>query len=93
MQAKKSTVRRSGAGTTRQSITLPFAVADHVRKLAAARRLSANQVLVDLVEAGIESLNQEKVRFMALAEELSKSESPRRQSEIKKELARLTFGE
>ena len=79
--------------STRQSVTLPSEVASHVRELAAARRLSANQVIVELVEAGIASRDREKLRFMALAEELAQSTNPRRQSEIKKELARLTFGE
>jgi hypothetical protein len=78
---------------TRQSVTLPDTIAEHVRRLAVAKRLSANQVIVELVEAGLESRNREKERFMALAEELANCKNRRRQSEIKRELARLTFGE
>lgn len=78
---------------TRQSVSLPAEVAEHVRRLAANRRLSANQVVVELLEVGIEARKREKERFLALAEELAKAKSPRRQKEIKQELARLTFGE
>ena len=78
---------------TRQSITLPADVAEHVRKVARDRRLSANQVVVELIESGIKAREGEKERFMALADELTKSKNPRRRKEIKLELARLTFGE
>jgi hypothetical protein len=64
-----------------------------VRRLASVKRLSANQVIVELVEAGIESKNRERHQFMALAEELTTCKDRRRQSAIKRELARLTFGE
>jgi hypothetical protein len=37
--------------------------------------------------------DQEKERFISLAEELIRTKSRRRQAEIKKELAQLTFGE
>ena len=93
MPAKKILGPRGRSMGARQSIALPDSVAAHVRELAAARRLSANQVIVELVEAGIESRNREKERFMMLAEELTTCKNRRRQSEIKKELARLTFGE
>jgi hypothetical protein len=85
--------RRTSTSAIRQSITLPAALAEHVRKIAASKRLSANQVLVDLVEEGIQAREKEKVRFMALAEELANCKNAKRQSEIKQELAILTFGE
>jgi len=85
--------KRVSTSTTRQSIALPPSVAEHVRRIAVAKRLSANQVLVDLVETGIQARDKEKARFMALAEELASCKNARRQSEIKRELAILTFGE
>lgn len=84
---------RSTSRPTRQSVTLPSSLADHVRKLAKNRRLSANQVLIELIEDGIEAREREKKRFMDLAEELATAKDRRRQDEIKRELARLTFGE
>ena len=77
----------------RHSVALPSSIAEHVRKIANDRRLSANQVLVELIEAGINARQREKEHFMALAEELATTKNARRQKEIKQELARLTFGE
>ena len=91
--SKKRGTTQAASATTRQSISLPRPIADVVRKIANDRRLSANQVVVDLIEAGIEARNREKERFMSLAEELATTKSARRQEEIKLELARLTFGE
>jgi hypothetical protein len=50
-------------------------------------------VLVDLIEAGIQSKEAEKERFFALANRLSESADPAERQRLKKELARMTFGE
>jgi len=60
--------------------------------MAIAQRTSASRVLVHLVEAGIAAHEGEKQRFMDLAEQLARSESPAEQERLKEELARLTFG-
>jgi hypothetical protein len=77
----------------RQSVALPPSISEQVRKIASDRRLSANQVLVELIQGGIDARQREKERFMGLAEELATTSSARRRKEIKRELARLTFGE
>jgi len=77
----------------RQSVTLPARVAQRIRTLARDGRTSASRVLVDLVEAGLEAREAEKRRFMDLADRLARSKDPAEQGRIKKELARLTFGE
>ena len=41
--------------TIRQSVSLPAGVAAQVRSLAKTRRLSANRMLVELIEDGMES--------------------------------------
>lgn len=86
----------SGAMSTidkpvRQSVTLPARVARHVRRLAKARRMSANRILVDLVEAGLDAREAEKKRFLELADRLVRSKDPAEQARIKEEMARLTF--
>lgn len=93
MAYTKSATGRVSKKATRQSVALPPSISDQVRKIASDRRLSANQVLVELIEAGIGARQREKERFMALAEELATTRSARRRKEIKQELARLTFGE
>ena len=77
----------------RQSISLPPKTARRVRSLVKSCRKSANRVLVDLVEAGLEAKEAEKKRFRELADRLARSENPVEQSLIKEELAHLTFGD
>jgi metal-responsive CopG/Arc/MetJ family transcriptional regulator len=84
-------------GTTdksvRQSISLPSRLATKVRRMAKSQRTSTNHVLVDLIESGIDSKESHRRRFFELADGLSISTNPAEQKRIKKELARLTFGE
>jgi DNA-binding MarR family transcriptional regulator len=68
-------------------------VAKRVRALAKTRNTSANRVLVDLIEAGLESQEAGKQRFFALADKLTESTDPEERRQLKEELARMTFGE
>lgn len=77
----------------RQSISIPLPVAKRVHALARNRKTSANRVLVDLIEAGLESKEAEKDRFFALANRLSESKDASERARLKRELARMTFGE
>ena len=77
----------------RQSISIPTQLARRVRTLARRKRTSANRVLVELIEAGLESKEAEKQRFFALADRLTKSDDSAERQQLKQELARMTFGE
>jgi hypothetical protein len=77
----------------RQTVSLPAHTAKRVRTLAKVRRTSANRVLVDLIESGLESKEAEKRRFFELTEKLADSTDAGEQRHIKEELRRLTFGE
>ncbi len=79
--------------TIRQSVTLPPPLARRVKALAKSRKVSSNRILVDLVEAGLRSKEEEKRRFFELADRLSKSTDGKEQQELKEQLARMTFGE
>ncbi len=79
--------------SVRQSVSLPSSVARRVQALAKRRRTSANRVLVDLIESGLEAKEQEKVAFFDLADRLTHSSDPSEQKRLKEELARMTFGE
>ena len=57
------------------------------------RGTSANRVIVDLIETGLEAREQEKKRFFDLADRLSKATDGSEQKRLKEQLARLTFGE
>jgi predicted DNA-binding protein len=77
----------------RQSVSLPAPIAKRVKTLAKNQKTSTNRVLVELIETGLESKEAEKRRFFALADRLSVSTDEKERERIKKELAKLTFGE
>jgi len=77
----------------RQSVALPSRLAKNVRAIARAQKTSANRVLVELIEAGLESREAEKKQFFALADRLTESKDSHERDKIKEELARMTFGE
>ena len=74
-------------------MSLPSTVARRVQAIAKRRRTSANRVIVDLIESGLDAREQEKEQFFAIAERLATTSDPAEQKRLKEELARLTFGE
>jgi len=76
----------------RQSVSLAPRLARRVRALAKTRRTSTSRVIADLVETGLESEEQERRRFLDLADRLTHSSDPQEREHLKAELARMTFG-
>ena len=76
----------------RQSVSIPAGIARRVRTLAKTGKTSANRVLVDLIEAGLQSREAEKERFFLLVSRLTESSDPAERERLKEELARMTFG-
>lgn len=72
----------------RRSLALPARVAKRLGALAAVQRTSANRVLVDLIQAGLESES-----FSEMVDRLAPATDPRKRKQLKQELARMTFGE
>jgi predicted DNA-binding protein len=79
--------------SVRQSVSLPARVARRVKSLAKSSGTSANRVIVDLIESGIEAREQERLRFFELADRLAQSRDADEHKLLKQELARMTFGE
>jgi hypothetical protein len=79
--------------SVRQSVSIPTAIAKRVRALAKTRRTSANRVLVDLIEAGLQSKDAEKERFFSVVNRLTESRDVAERQRLKEELARMTFGD
>jgi len=77
----------------RQSVSLPSALARRVQALAKRRRSSANRVIVELIETGLDEREREKKTFFELADRLARSSEPSEQRHLKEELARMTFGD
>ena len=63
-----------------------------MRTFAKTRKTSANRVLIDLIEAGLQSKESEKERFFALVGRLTESSDAAERQRLKEELARMTFG-
>ncbi len=77
----------------RQSVSLPTAVARRIHALAKRRRTSANRVILELIETGLETREREKIVFFDLADKLMHESDRAEQKRLKEELARMTFGD
>ena len=77
----------------RQSVTLPTGVARRVQAQAKRDRRSANRVIVDLIETGLEAREREKKTFFELADRLAESSDESERKRLKAELARMTYGD
>ena len=77
--------------TVRQSVSLPVKVAQEVRSLARGRRLSANRVLVELVEEGIEARKRKQQEFFDLAKRFRSATDPKEVERLGNELGRMVF--
>ena len=76
----------------RQSVSLPPHIAKRVGSIAKARKTSANRVVVDLIEAGIQAKEADKKRSFP-GQSTTESDDPAERQQIKAELARMTFGD
>jgi isopropylmalate/homocitrate/citramalate synthase len=74
-------------------VSLPSSVARRVKTLARRKRTSANRIIVDLIETGLEAREREKRAFFEIVEQLTRSSDAVEQKRLKEELARMTFGE
>ena len=63
-----------------------------MRSLAQTTNTSTSRVIADLIESGLDAREQEKKRFFECADRLSRTRDPEEQAQLKKELARMTFG-
>ena len=77
----------------RKSVALPLRTAKRVSALAKSQHTSANRVLIDLIEAGLQSKEAEKRDYLSTVEKLASTTDSELRHQLKQELARLTFGE
>jgi hypothetical protein len=76
----------------RQSVSLPSTVAAQVRTMAKTRRLSANRMLVELIENGIEAERQKQQEFFELAERFRSATDPKEVKRLGDQMGRMVFG-
>ena len=85
-------VMRIANRAVRQSVTLPGNVAAQVRSLAKARRLSANRMLVELIENGVEAEKHKQREFFELAERFRGATDPDEVKRLGDQMGRMVFG-
>ena len=78
--------------TVRRSVSLPANVAAQVRSLAKARRLSANRMLVELIENGMEAERRKQQEFLDLAERFRGATDPDEVKRLGEQMGRMVFG-
>jgi hypothetical protein len=76
----------------RQSISLPADLSAHVRSLAKARRLSANRMLLELIENGIEAEKRKEQEFFDLAERFRNATDPQEVKRLGEQMGQMVFG-
>ena len=81
-----------GAEAIRRSISLPAEMAEKIDAIAAARHVSGNRLIVDLLRDAITAYEQRRTAFLELADRFQKSTDPAETERLREELARMTFG-
>ena len=83
---------RTATKTVRQSVSLPASVAAQVRTMAKSRRLSANRMLGELIENGIETEKRKRREFLELAGRFRGATDPEEVKRLGDQLGRMVFG-
>lgn len=84
---------RTADKTVRQSVSLPAKVAAQVRSLAKTRRVSANRMLVELIENGMEAEKRKQKEFFDLAERFRRATDPEEARRLGEQMGRMVFGD
>ena len=85
-------VMRTAVKSVRQSVTLPANVAAQVRTLAKTRKLSANRILLELIENGMEAEKRKQQEFFDLAERFRSAKDPEEVKRPGDQMGRMVFG-
>jgi hypothetical protein len=78
---------------TRRSVTIPAELAARIEAIADNRHVTANRVILDLIEDGIASYDRRRAAFLELTERFQKSTDPVETERLREELIRMTFGD
>jgi len=71
---------------------MPANVAAQVRSLAKSRRLSANRMLLELIENGVEAEKRKQQEFFELAERFRKATDSKEVKRLGDQMGRMVFG-
>jgi hypothetical protein len=84
---------RTANNVVRQSVSLPPKVAAQVRSLAKARRLSANRMLLELIENGMDADRRRQEEFFGLAGRFRNATNPKEVKRLGDQMGRMVFGD
>jgi hypothetical protein len=84
---------RTSDKVIRQTVGLPADTARQVRSLAKQRRLSANRIILELVEEGIEAQKRKQKEFFELPERYRAATDPKDVARLGDDLRRMVFGD
>jgi hypothetical protein len=79
--------------TVRQSVSLPSNIAAQVRTMAKTRRVSANRILLELIENGMEAEKRKQQEFFDLAERFRSTTDADEARRLGDQLGRMVFGD
>jgi hypothetical protein len=71
---------------------MPPSVAAQVRSLAKARRLSANRMLLELIENGMEAEKRKELEFFELAGRFRNASDPEEVRRLGEQMGQMVFG-
>jgi len=83
---------RTAVKSVRQSVTLPANVAAQVRSLAKTRKLSANRMLLELIENGMEAEKRKQQEFFDLAARFRDASDPEEVRRLGDQMGQMIFG-
>ena len=69
-----------------------MSLAEKLESIAAARHVSANRAIIDLLADAITAYEQRRTMFLELADRFQKSTDPVESERLRDELANMTFG-
>ena len=77
----------------RRSITIPANLGAKIDIIADNRHVTANRVILDLIQDGITAYKDRRVCFLELTDRFQKSTDPAETERLREELLRMTFGD
>jgi hypothetical protein len=83
---------RAANKTVRQTVSLPSSVATQVRTMAKSRRLSANRMIIELIENGMAAEKKKQQEFFELAERFRGATDAEEVKRLGDEMGRMVFG-
>jgi len=84
--------RSRNDGSVRRSVSIRPEIHGRIEDLAREQKRSTNQIIENLLTAGLDAKEQEKRRFFEVAERFRTATSPSDVKQAKEELARMIFG-